>query len=298
MTTPSIGALGLIALDSALPFDANSIPIEIILPESLKETAEIIETNGMTGTTDHNKERTREGLKRVSGSIKIACSRLALDALLPYICGTPEASDVFALADTIPDFYLMIDRGAKVFTYSGCRIAKATFSGAKGDLLFLDLEIEAETETIGNAGTFSPLTNPTEKPFLMADGVLTLQGSSRVFEKFSLTIENKLNTELFGNNLNRYDIPLIDRIITLQTDHPWDTDNTDLVKQALDGAAGSLVFTNAEVPTDVLTFNMAAIQYANISPSIEGKDVINLPLTGMVRSSGATKSLTITNAHA
>lgn len=298
MTTPSIGTLGLIAFDTALPFDSSSIPIEIILPESLIETAEILETNGMTGTTDHNKERTRAGLKRVAGSIKIACSRVVLDTLLPYITGSAESSDVFALADSLPEFYLMIDRGAKVYTYAGCRIAKATFNGAKGDILFLDLEIEAEIETIGNTGTFTALTNPTEKPYLMSDGVLTLQGSSRVFEKFSLTIENRLNTELFGNNLSRYDIPLIDRVITLQTDCPWDTDNTDLVKQALDGAAGTLVFTNAEVTSDILTFAMAAIQYANVTPSMGGKDVTNLPLTGMVRSSGSTKSLIITNAHA
>lgn len=47
MTTPEIGTFGLIAFDTALPFDVSSIPIEIILPESLVETAEIIETNGM-----------------------------------------------------------------------------------------------------------------------------------------------------------------------------------------------------------------------------------------------------------
>ncbi len=298
MTTPSLGTLGLIAFDTALPFDTSSIPLEIILPESLKETAEIIETNGMTGTVEHNKERTREGLKRISGSVKLACSRLMLDTLLPYICGTAEAANVFALADTIPEFYMMIDRGAQVFTYSGCRIAKATFTGTKGDFLFLDLEIEAETETVGAAGSFPVLTVPTEKPYLFADGILTLQAATRVFENFSLTIENKLNTELFGNNLTRYDIPLIERIITLATDHPWDTDNTDLIKQALDGAAGTLEFTNASVVTDVLTFAMAAIQYANVSPTLPGKDVVNLPLEGMVRSSGTTKPLIITNAHA
>ena len=126
--------------------------------------------------------------------------------LLPYICGAAESTNVFALADALPEFYLMIDRGAKVFTYAGCRISKATFTGTKGDLLFLELDIEAETETIGNAGTFIPLTNPQEKPFIMEDGVLTLQGETRVFEKFSLTIENVLNTELFGNNLILQDI--------------------------------------------------------------------------------------------
>ncbi|WP_417386927.1 phage tail tube protein [Gimesia sp.] len=297
LATPEVGTFGLIAFDTTLPFDTSSIPIEIILPESLHEEAQILETNGMRGTVEHNKERTREGLKRSSGSIKIACSRIVLDALLPYICGTAESSNMFALADTIPEFMLMIDRGAKVYTYSGCRIAKANFNGSKGDFLYLDLDIEAETETTGDAGSFPVLTMPLEKPYLMSDGVLTLVSDTRAFEKFSLTIENKLNTEQFENNLTRYDISMIDRVITLATDHPWSTDNTDLLKQALDGAAGTAVFTNGAASGDVLTFDMAAIQYANVTPTHNAKDVTRLPLTGMVRSSGSTKPLIITNAH-
>ncbi len=293
----TVGTLGKIAFDTALPFDTSSIPVEIILPESLHEEAEIVETSGMTGTVEHNKERTREGLKRVSGSIKLACSRIALDTLLPYITGSAESTNVFALADTLPDFYLMIDRLAKVYTYSGCRIAKATFTGSKGDMLFLELEIEAETETTGAADTFPVLTVPTEKPYLMADGVLTLVAEERTFDNFSLVIENRLNTAQFENGLTRYDIPLIDRVITLATDIPWSAANTDTVKQALDGSAGSLVFTNAGASGDVLTFAMATIQYANKTPTLTGKDVLRLPLEGMVRSSGTTKPLIITNAH-
>ncbi len=297
MPTPSIGTFGQIAIDSALPFDTSSIPIEVELPESLHEEAEIIETNGMRGTTDHNSERTREGLKRVSGSIKVPCSRITLDALLPYIVGGSESTNVFALADTLPEFYMMVDRGAKVYTYSGCRIAKASFNSSQGQMLMLDLDIEAETETTGDAGTFPSLTFPTEKPYIMKDGVLTLQSSARQFNNFNLTITNQLNTELFENALTRYDIPLVDRIISLATDHPWDTDNVDLVKQALDGAAGTAVFTNGAASGDVLTFAMAAIQYANKTPTHQGKVVTRLPLEGMVRSSGSTKSLITTNAH-
>lgn len=297
MPTPSIGTFGQIAIDSALPFDTSSIPIEVELPESLHEEAEIIETNGMRGTTDHNSERTREGLKKVSGSIKVPCSRITLDALLPYILGGSESTNIFALAETLPEFYMMVDRGAKVFTYSGCRIAKASFNSSSGQMLMLDLDIEAETETTGDAGSFPSLTFPTEKPYIMKDGVLTLQSATRQFNNFNLTITNQLNTELFENNLTRYDIPLIDREISLATDHPWDTDNVDLVKQALAGAAGTAVFTNGAASGDVLTFAMAAIQYANKTPTNQAKDVTRLPLEGMVRSLGSTKSLITTNAH-
>lgn len=297
MADPVVSKLVKMAIDSALPFDTSSIPIEFVGAETLSEQAEIVETNGMRGTIDHNKERTREGLKRVSGSIKVPCSRLVLDAFLPYVTGGDEASNVFPLEDTNQEFVLMVDRGAKVYTYSGCRVARASFNGSSGQIMMMDLDIEAETETTGDAGTFPSLTFPTEKPYIMHDGVLTLQSSEREFSNFNLTINNVLDTERFENGLTRYTIPITDRTIMLSTDHPWTTTITDMEKQALDGAAGTAVFTNGAASGDVLTFAMAAIQYANRTVTSPGQGTMRYPLEGDVRSSGSTAPLIITNAH-
>ena len=297
MADPVVSRSVKMAIDSALPFDTSSIPIEFTGAESLSEQAEIIETGGTRGTIYYNKERTREGLKRVSGSIQVPCSRIVLDALLPYITGGDEASNVFPLEETNQEFVLMVDRGAKVYTYSGCRIARASFNGTSGQMLMLDLDIEAETETTGNAGTFPSLTFPTEKPYIMEDGVLTLQSSTREFSSFNLTINNTLDTERFENALTRYTIPKTACNITLATDHPWSTDVTDLEKQDLDGAAGTAVFTNGAASGDVLTFAMAAVQYANRTVTSPGQGTMRYPLEGDVRSSGSTAPLIITNAH-
>lgn len=297
MSDTEVSRLAKMAIDSALPFDGSSIPIEFVGSETLSEQAEIVETNGMRGTIYHNKERTREGLKRVSGSIKVPCSRIVLDAFLPYITGGDEASNVFPLEETDQEFVLMVDRGAKVYTYSGCRVARASFNGTSGQVMMLDLDIEAETETTGDAGTFPTLTFPTEKPYILHDGVLTLQSSERKFNSFNLTINNVLDTDRFENGLTRYTIPKTDCTITLATDHPWSTTITDLEKQALDGAAGTAVFTNGAASGDVLTFAMAAIQYANRTVTNQGQPTIRYPLEGDVRSSGTTKPLIITNAH-
>lgn len=297
MADPVVSKLVTMAIDSALPFDTSSIPIEFVGAESLSEQAEIVETNGMRGTIDHNKERTRPGLKRVAGSIKVPCSRLVLDTLLPFITGGTESANTFPLAQTLPEFVLMVDRGAKVYTYSGCRIAKASFNGTQGQILMLDLDIEAETETTGSAGSFPVLTFPTEKPYIFYDGVLTLQSAERAFTSFNLTINNVLDTERFENGITRYTIPITDRTFTLATDHPWDTTITDLEKQALDGAAGTAVFTNGDASGDVLTFAMAAIQYANRTVTSPGSGTMRYPLEGDVRSSGTTAPLLITNAH-
>lgn len=296
--TLGIGTFSRVAIDTALPFDTSSIPLEVIGAESLAESQVIDETGGTTGTTEHISERTRLGQKRCSGTIRLAASRLALDALLPFILGGSESTNVFGLEDTIPEFYMMVDRDEKVYTYAGCRIARATFSGSSGQMIFLDLDIEAETETEGDAGTFPVLATPTESPYRFEDGVLTLVSSTREFNEFSLVIENQLDTERFENSLTRIDIPLLDRIITLGTNHPWSTANLELIKQDLAGAGGSLVFTNTEVATNILTFTFGTIQYPTRTPGTTKAQVTRLPLEGMVRKAGSTASLVVTNAHA
>lgn len=296
--TLGIGTFSRVAIDTALPFDTSSIPIEIVGAESLAESQVIDETGGTTGTTEHISERTRLGQKRCSGTIRIACSRLALDTLLPLILGGSESTNVFGLEDTLPEFYMMVDRDEKVYTYAGCRVSRATFSGSSGQMVFLDLDIEAETETEGDAGTFPVLATPTETPYRMEDGVLTLQSSTREFNEFSLVIENQLDTERFENSLTRIDIPLLDRVITLGTNHPWSTANLDLIKQDLAGAGGSLVFTNTELTSNILTFTFGTIQYPTKTPGTTKAQVTRLPLEGMVRKVGSTASLVVTNAHA
>ncbi|QDT41062.1 hypothetical protein Pan241w_11210 [Gimesia alba] len=297
MAEPSVGTTTRIAIDTALPFDTSSIPIEHVGQESLVEAQVIDETQGNTGTMEHISERTRLGQKRCSGSFQLACDRLALDTFLPLILGAAESTNVFALADSIPEFVMMVDRGQKVYTYSGCRVARATFSGSSGQMLMLNLDIEAETETQGNAGTFPAIATPTGSPWRLEDGVLTLQSATREFNEFSLTIENQLDTERFENSLTRIDIPLLDRVISLSTNHPWSSDNIDLIKQDLAGAGGSLVFTNTEVATDILTFTLGTVQYPTRTPGTAKAQTTRLPLEGMVRKVGSTASLVVTNAH-
>ena len=113
----SMGWAAKMAVDSALPFDASSIPLEFI-SESFVENEERVDSEGIRGTRSRHGERVHAGLRRVGGSIVLNPSPGELDTLLPYILGAAESTDSFAVADTLPDFQLMIDRVAKVFTYA------------------------------------------------------------------------------------------------------------------------------------------------------------------------------------
>ena len=153
----SLCKLALEPLDGA--FDASSEPYEFV-SETIRKRATIVDTGGIRGTRSHHAARTRAGAYEVGGTIVLHPSPADLDLLLPRILGTAESSDSFALADSLENFYfgVMVDRVAKVFTYGGCYVDRATFRSSAGGLLELSLEIVGKTESVGNAGTFPALT--------------------------------------------------------------------------------------------------------------------------------------------
>lgn len=298
MAQAAVGARAQMAFDTALPFDTSSIPVEFI-SEDLRKREEILDTNGIRGTRSHARERTRSGRNVINGTIRLHASPVLLDNLLPHILGGSESIDVFAVAETIPDFQIMIDRQTKVFTYTDCRVSRAIFRGSmqSGQFLELDLEVEAGGETVGNSGTFPSLTMPTDPPWIFSDAVITALSTTRCPFDFEITIDNVLDPNRFVNAVNRKSLPALDRIVSVRMTTPYSTDEEDLYQQALAGAAFSAVFTNADQNTEVLTISCGTVQFPDISPAAGGKVEIPLELDGIARSVGSTKEIEITNVN-
>ncbi len=297
MGTPTTGALSKFAFDTALPFDTSSIPMEI-LSNTLKKQGNILSTDGLRGTRQYHRTRTRFGPATVSGQVTLVASPIALDYLLPCILGAAEATDVFDLAETLPSFYLMQDIGAKVLTWSGCIVSRATFRAQAGQFLLLILDVEAQTQSIGNAGTFPVLTMPTDSPYVMSDAVLTLIAVAREIGQVEIVIDNQLDTARFQNALYRSSFPSSGVLVTMNSDHPWTTDEIALVAQALIGAVGSLVFTNADVAATTLTIALGFLQTPEITPEVGGRGELRLPLSMVARQFDTTPTIRITNVHA
>ncbi len=168
-----------------------------------------------------------------------------LSVWLPRILGAaPDGAD-FNLAETLPSFTLTIDRVAKVFTYAGCKVNRATFSGSQGGLLQLSLDIVAKSEVVAAAGTFPSLSTSVAQPYIFSDLDLTLASTAREVKEFELSIDNGLITDRFMNSVTIVSAPEGDRSIMLRTTHAWAASNTDLYAQALAGAPGTLQLTNA-----------------------------------------------------
>jgi len=297
MGTPSTGALSQFAFDTALPFDTASKMIEITSCTFGKQGT-ILDTQGLRGSRQYHNSRTRLGTYVVSGQLVLPLSPLALDYFLPIILGGTEVADVFDIAETLQSCYLMQDLGAKVATWSSVYCNRCSIRGSAGQIVTMTLDLEGSTESIGNSGTFPALTAPTDSPYVMSDGTMTLQATTREFSEFEIIVDNQLDTGRFQNSRTRSAFPSSGALVSLNTNHPWSSDETDLYDQAIYGAVGQILLTNADVASTSAQFDFGFLQPAPQLPQNSGRGEIRLPLQMQSRKSGSTPSLRVTNIHA
>lgn len=253
------------------------------------------------GTYSRSKERVKEGLIYIDLYVRMQPTPTELDTLIPLFGFAETPTDTFTVSDSeLTSFTVVVDRVAKVHTYANCKINRATFSGQKGQQpVSVDLHIMGVTETEGNAGTFSTGTalDATDQPYAFTDGVMTLRSSARQYDRFALSIDNKIQRE-FNNSQTATNICRTDREITLATSVPYVAANTDLYTTPgpggpdASGAAGTLVFTDGGQST---TFSFANLKELAQSTPIPGKRELRLPLNYRVYKSGSTEELIITH---
>lgn len=301
MGTPAIGTLGKLAIDVSTvtgisDFDAGSTQLEF-LSEELRYTESQAYNNGIRGTRSRVAERCRIAQGVVSGSIVLHPTPVELDTLFYLILGTIESTDSFVLAETIPEFGVLIERITRRFVYTGCRVSRATFSGTQGQPITLRLDIEGETEVITN--TSWPGTIPaidSGSPYIFSDTTFSLSADASAAEvrSFEITIDNGLITDRFMNSVTRTTIPSADRIVSLSMTVPYTADEVDLHKQALAGAGGSLTLTNGATST-VFTFGNLKTDPA-VSPVIgsRGSEIL-LGLQMRAYKTGSTMELAVTH---
>ncbi len=304
-TTASMGHQTKLATISEVtygtPPGAVSEPF-VFVSEAIAKRGVIVERGGLRGTRSHVADDTRLGPYTVGGMLVLEPTPEDLAIWLPRILGgTPTGTSpvTYPLDETLPSFTLAIDRVAKVFTYAGCKVNRAVLSGTQGGLLRLALDVVAQSETVGAAGTFPELSPSITQPYIFSDLALTLAATSREVRQFTLTIDNALVTDRFMNSLTIVGAPEGDRTIALNTMHAWAPANTDLYAQALAGAAGTLTLTNAlggAPPSGYqTTFNFATLQSPDRSPNVAGRQEVFLNLEMVARKLGGTAELEVTH---
>lgn len=265
-------------------------PLEV-LSESIALVETFLDPAGMRGTRSHSAERVRRGTRSVAGQIVCQPTPLELDYLLPKIAGGTKASNTIALAETLPSFYVAVDRQAKVPVYSGCVVGAATLRAAVGSPLEVTLSVLGIDETVGNAGTFPALTfDVSGGPYVLSDLALTVGGVTYQCSAFEVSIDNALEPQWFNSEtITR--IGATDRMVGVTLDLPYG-DSVALHGSALAGVAVVATLTQA---TRSLVLTMPAVQAPRNTPVSAGRGEIIHRWAGVARKSGSTAELEFTN---
>jgi hypothetical protein len=270
------------------------------LSESLTTAREVVRTEGLRGTRLHPVERIRQGRQTPGGTVTLQPTYAELVNLLPRVVGA-NSSGTYTVSDTVPvAFQTVIDRVAKVYTYTGCRVGKATFKCGVGQPLELALEIEALTESVANAGTFASLTVSATPPFVWTDGTLTLAGNAVQVMEFETTLDWHLKPDRFVNSLTRTDLPSMDLTVSTKFVVPYTSDTTGLYDGGggVAGVTGNINFTYLGAGGGAAGVNVK-LTYGNLvfpaekSPAVGSKDEITLLLQGEARKTGSTAPLVV-----
>ena len=287
---PSQGAMAKAAVDDAVPFDGSSVSIEI-LSESVRRIDTHLDTNGMRGSKDMSADRVRLARSAISGSLSMNPDAAEVDWFIEKILGGTTAVGVTAVADTLPYWQLMVDRIAKVYTYTDLVVGQATISGSAGDMLTLALDVEGESEVVGSAGAFAGGALSAGNTYVMSDVTLTLGGTVYPCSQFSLVINNNLDADRYNNSLSRSAIVSAGRLVTLSANLPFTPDTAALHAMAIGGVAGILAWTDG---SDVYTFTMPNVKAPSNTPVASGKSEIRWDLAMTARETGGVASILCT----
>jgi hypothetical protein len=294
------GALAKLCVEpgaSAHTFDTSSEPYDFKY-ETLMKRPRVVGGNGIRGTRDQDVATTRYGSYPVGGRLALDVTPAMLDLWLPRILGGSETADNFPLAESLPSFGVLVDRVTQTFQYTDCVVNRAVFHAKAGvgegdpDLLEVVLELMGKNEITGT--TFPVLTLSTAsnaRPYIHPDGVFTFASAAREIKEFWVMVDNHVQPR-WVNSLTATALCPHDRTVVVRAIGPYDSGNSNLYGQAIDGATGTIVWTQTGVST---TFTFGRLQAPINSPTVRGKTEIDMEITLIARATGATPSLNVTH---
>lgn len=254
-----------------------------------------LQNDGARGTREQLSDTVvlERQLVQTRAPITFYVNSVELDAWLPRILGTAEATDVFALAETLPAFRITHDWTRKMMHYDGCYVNTATFSSRESQRLQLAMTIIGKTETVA-ASSFPSVDISVLPPYRHKEAVFTFGGVAYKVEEFELTINNFLIAEPYNSDTAQ-DIVPADREVTLGVTFRSSADEDALYAQAIAGlTTNTIKFTKGNRS---ITFTLGALQAPAETDIYRGRRQTNrLRVNWHARAiDGGLASLAVTN---
>jgi hypothetical protein len=295
MSTSSPGVMRRLAVDDVLPFDTSSLRHEII-DETLTASYMRIYNEGIRGTLTRSGDRTRRGPITVAGSITMNPTPVELDWWLYRLMGTAKAGSDFALADTIPEFQLLIDKVGQVHQFTGCKAVSGLFSASSGGPLILTVNIVGKVPTAPGSIAFPAISIADEQPYIFSDcsGAIVLDSVAHEADQLQISINNIAGPRA-NNSQFVTDIPILDREISVGFTTPWGASQVshfNNLVSADENFASTITFTNGGLS---VLFTFPHLEATNLqTPAGGGKGELLLPHNYMAYGTGASKEMVVT----
>lgn len=270
--------------------DTTYAALEFLEGTTLGLNQTFLDTNGIRGTRQHAAARVRETQRATSGSLQFAPSATELDLLLPWILGTAESADVFALAETVPARYIKTYRDGTKKLYDGLKVNRAVFSAAEGGPLGLAIDVLGVDEVADGDATEADTIDDDAGPYVLSDCVLSVGGSSYAFRSVSIEVMNALQVK-FNNSVTPTAIHATDLMVQVSLSLPFG-DATALYGSSIAGVAVVATFTNGNRS---IALNLAGVAAPKTQLPIGQRSARDLTWVGVARRTGSTAPISVTN---
>lgn len=217
---------------------------------NISKIGQHIDPQGVRGSVDHISENVADGPYAVSGTLDLGAHGAKPDMLtllLPWIMGGTFSTGVLTIGDVLTDRDMDLDWGSiGVPRAAACRVDSATFSSQAGGNLTLSLQIEGKTWTLNSANSFPAISGTLSnlQPYVHHQGTFTINSIACPLNSWSMTISNNLVKDRFNASQTRTELPMSDRLVTVEIEAPFTSDLVTLYDLTVAGVAASFTFTN------------------------------------------------------
>lgn len=270
--------------------DTTYTALEFLDGTTLGAVETFTDSNGIRGTRQHGVLRVRRTQRMTQGSLQFAPSATELDTLLPWILGTAENADVFALAETVPARYIKTYRDGTKHLYDGLKVNRATFAFSEGAPLTLTCEVVGVDEATDGDATEADTIDDDAGPYVLSDCALTVGGTTYAFRSGQITIDNMLEVK-FNNSVTPSAIHATDLEVGVALTLPYG-DATALYGSAIGGVAVVATFTNGNRS---LAITCSGVSTPKSPIPIGGRRARDLTWQGVARRTGSTAPISVTN---
>lgn len=239
------------------------------------------------GTYSNNAGPTIEGPERVFGTTEHEPNPEEA-AILLELLGFTNTTGTFTVNDSaLPVRYMAIDREDKVPVYAGMIASRATIRCSAGVPWRWSIDWLGTQETVGNSGTFPSISLTETSPLALHHAVITVVSADRVVDDITITIDNVCEHRPF--NADYFTPERHGRVITMEMSVPYNG-NTDLLRPAVAGAGGTVVWTYGNYSSS-WTFGNLQFPRGAVTKTKGSKRMLSLQ--GVASQTGATKELVI-----